>query len=114
MYHVEFSTATDFLENRMSTSDIVLIDDTVMSLYPTMIPDPFPHERVLRLRPTENLKTYLQIGSIIDQILDLGITRSHQIVAIGGGIIQDISSFASSIIHRGIPWIFVPTTLLTQ
>ena len=76
VYHVEFSIAADFLENRMSTSDIVLIDDTVMSLHPTMIPDPFPHERVLSLRPTEHLKTYLQIGSIIEQILDLGITKS--------------------------------------
>ena len=35
-------------------------------------------------------------------------------VAIGGGIIQDITCFLASTMMRGLPWIFYPTTLLAQ
>ena len=44
----------------------------------------------------------------------MGIKKSSKIVAVGGGITQDISGFISSIIYRGIDWVFFPTTLLAQ
>jgi 3-dehydroquinate synthase len=36
------------------------------------------------------------------------------VIAIGGGIVQDIAAFSASILYRGVEWIFVPTTLLAQ
>ena len=36
------------------------------------------------------------------------------LVALGGGVIQDLTSFISSILFRGVDWIFIPTTLLSQ
>jgi len=41
-------------------------------------------------------------------------SKSSVILAIGGGFIQDLSTFVSHIFHRGIKWIFIPTTLLSQ
>ena len=39
---------------------------------------------------------------------------SHLQLFVGGGIMQDISSFISFILFRGIEWVFIPTTLLSQ
>jgi 3-dehydroquinate synthase len=43
-----------------------------------------------------------------------GIRRDHLLLAIGGGIIQDVTCFVASILFRGIDWAFLPTTLLAQ
>jgi 3-dehydroquinate synthase len=43
-----------------------------------------------------------------------GTRRDHTVLAIGGGITQDLSAFAASILYRGIDWAFLPTTLIAQ
>ena len=40
--------------------------------------------------------------------------RGSMLFVIGGGIVQDIGAFSASMFKRGIPWIFIPTTLLSQ
>lgn len=62
----------------------------------------------------EDLKTMETCLSICKKLLKFNLKRSECILAVGGGIIQDLSTFVSSIIFRGIPWIFIPTTLLAQ
>lgn len=49
---------------------------------------------------------------IILQLREYGVNRTSHLVAIGGGVIQDIATFAASIYMRGIPWTYMPTTLL--
>lgn len=39
---------------------------------------------------------------------------NHRLVAIGGGITQDVTAFIASVLYRGVGWIFVPTNLLSQ
>ena len=47
-------------------------------------------------------------------MVDKKIRRGQFLIAIGGGIIQDITCFLASTVMRGLPWIFYPTTLLAQ
>ena len=47
-------------------------------------------------------------------ILKKEIKRDYEICSIGGGIVQDISGFVSSILFRGINWVYIPTTILSQ
>lgn len=63
---------------------------------------------------TEDLKSYQGIGPIIEKLLEQGLKRDSVLVAIGGGITQDIACFIASTFMRGIKWVFVPTTLLAQ
>ena len=42
------------------------------------------------------------------------IKKNDIVISIGGGIVQDISSFISSIIFRGVKWYYVPTTILGE
>lgn len=41
-------------------------------------------------------------------------SKKSTVLAIGGGIVQDIATFSSHIFYRGIPWVFLPTTLLSM
>ena len=90
----------------------LLIDKNVNSLYPEFS-NSFQN-RVIEIYPDERSKSLGYCAEIIDRLIEMGIKKSSKIVAVGGGITQDISGFISSIIYRGIDWVFFPTTLLAQ
>lgn len=69
---------------------------------------------VLAVEASEAHKTLDYADVIIRKLISGNIKKNHIIVAIGGGIIQDIAGFVASILYRGIDWIFYPTTLLAQ
>jgi 3-dehydroquinate synthase len=50
----------------------------------------------------------------IEQLRKAGANRQTHLVAIGGGIIQDISAFIASVYMRGLTWSYVPTTILAM
>lgn len=62
----------------------------------------------------EELKTPETCLSICKKLLEYGFKRGENLLAIGGGIIQDLVTFSTSVLFRGIPWMFIPTTLLAQ
>jgi len=62
----------------------------------------------------ESNKEYTHLAEYYDVLIENRFTRNDILVAIGGGIIQDICGFVSSTLYRGIRWIFIPTTLLAQ
>ncbi len=51
---------------------------------------------------------------VIKELRKLEGDRTSHLVAIGGGIIQDVTTFAASIFMRGVPWTYMPTTLLSM
>ena len=63
-------------------------------------------------------KTYIiidnKLNKIILRILKLKINRSSRLVAIGGGTIGDLSGYIASTILRGVSFVLIPTTLLSQ
>ena len=62
----------------------------------------------------DQTKNIDQLNEIIEKVLTYGIDRQNVIIAFGGGVIGDIAGFAASILLRGINYIQVPTTLLSQ
>jgi len=60
---------------------------------------------------SKDIKTSLRI---CDQLMALGADRQSALIALGGGVVGDITGFVASIYMRGIPYIQVPTTLLAQ
>ena len=59
----------------------------------------------------KNLKT---IEYIINTAVENGLSRNSCLIALGGGVIGDITGFAASVFMRGIPFLQIPTTLLAQ
>ena len=62
----------------------------------------------------EQTKDWDHLKDLVDKLLDLGIERSTTLIALGGGVIGDITGFAASMVLRGVPFIQMPTTLLAQ
>ena len=62
----------------------------------------------------EKAKSLSNFQSIINFLIDNKFDRSDGIIAVGGGVIGDISGFVSSTYLRGISYIQIPTTLLAQ
>ncbi len=62
----------------------------------------------------ERYKTLTTIESIFDQLLEMRCARDITIIALGGGAVGDISGFAAACYQRGVDFIQVPTTLLSQ
>ena len=62
----------------------------------------------------ERSKDLATLGGVLEDILGRGIERSTALVALGGGVVGDLTGFAASILLRGIPFVQIPTTLLAQ
>jgi 3-dehydroquinate synthase len=66
------------------------------------------------LPPGEHTKSYRQLETLLDELLEQGIDRKTTLIALGGGVIGDLTGFAAAIILRGINFVQIPTTLLSQ
>jgi 3-dehydroquinate synthase len=62
----------------------------------------------------EQHKTMATVNRVLDALVEARYGRDCVIVALGGGVVGDISGFAASIYQRGVDFIQVPTTLLAQ
>ncbi|MDO8652916.1 MAG: 3-dehydroquinate synthase [Undibacterium sp.] len=91
-----------------------LIDANVARLYAAELADVLAHPNCITIEAVESNKSLEKIIPIIEQLVQNKVRRDHTLVAIGGGIIQDITCFIASTLLRGVPWRFVPTTLLSQ
>ena len=101
------------LNNNISTQDIIIVDKIIYNLNKNIF-NKFKNYKIISLSATEKNKSFSNLNKIINQLLNFNITRKSKLIAIGGGIIQDIVCFISSTIFRGVDWIFYPTTLLAQ
>ena len=66
------------------------------------------------LKANEKNKNVSSVNKILDILLDKNFSRTDCVISIGGGITGDISGFASSLFKRGLKFINIPTTLLSQ
>ncbi len=62
----------------------------------------------------EGAKSWAQLEVLTDWLLENHIERSDHIIALGGGVVGDITGFAAHILKRGCSFIQIPTTLLAQ
>jgi 3-dehydroquinate synthase len=66
------------------------------------------------LPPGEGTKDLAHFGRLIDDVLASGIERGTMLIALGGGVVGDITGFAAATLLRGIDFVQIPTTLLAQ
>lgn len=64
--------------------------------------------------PGEESKSFAGLAELSSELLDTGVDRGGLIVALGGGVIGDLSGFAAGILKRGVAFAQIPTTLLAQ
>jgi 3-dehydroquinate synthase len=115
-YQVEFiDNLKDIVDKLLSIPlSVLLIDRNVANLYQAEIHPLLSNIPTLILDATEEEKTLVGVQKILDFFQDCNCNKQSKVIAIGGGIIQDLAAFSCHLYYRGLKWFFIPTTLLSM
>ena len=110
--------AGTLLSAAMGRTAAVITNSTIAPLYLTALKNSLAAAGFkvfeIVLPDGEQFKTLDTMHVIYDQLLGFGLDRSGFLVALGGGVVGDMTGFAAATFLRGIPFVQIPTTLLAQ
>ena len=96
----------------------IVSDETVAPLYGERVAASFKNAGIATTQVTvpagETSKEFASFGRLMNELLDRRPDRKSTLVALGGGVVGDLTGFAASVLLRGVDFIQVPTTLLAQ
>ncbi len=107
----------DIISKYITAKQVIIISNTTVApLYLNRVKKLLSNYQIYEiiLPDGEIHKTMASVESIIATMLKYKINRDATIIALGGGVVGDISGFVASIYQRGIKFIQIPTTLLAQ
>lgn len=114
-YKVNFiNSVKHTLRSVLKRGDFLIIDNKVKSIYSEWFEDILQEHNFIGIDATENQKSYQEVEPLINHLIEGGFKKNHRLIAIGGGITQDVTAFISSVLYRGVEWYFFPSTLLAQ
>jgi 3-dehydroquinate synthase len=104
---------------RLGRARVAIVSDAnVAAHHLATLSEPFAADGRLRgtiiLTPGEATKSFAELGSLCDRLLETGLERGDVVVALGGGVIGDLAGFAAAILRRGVRFVQLPTSLLAQ
>lgn len=91
-----------------------VIDRNVFNLHQPTLQSLIAGRPTYLIDATEDTKTLSGVSELSSWLQANGANRSSRLVGIGGGITQDLVTFTAHCYYRGIPWCFLPTTLLSM
>lgn len=86
--------------------DLLIVDKNLQELYPV-----FNSENIFKLPISEESKDLSSVIRVLEEFQNRSLGRNCVVGFVGGGVLQDVATLASSIYMRGIDWVFFPTTL---
>lgn len=96
----------------------IITDENVAALHleslQTSLTEAGIEHSALIFPPGESSKSIATYGDLMSRLLDNRIQRDEALIALGGGVIGDLTGFAASTLRRGVDFIQIPTTLLSQ
>lgn len=109
---------SDLLSRHVSGRQVAIVsNETVAPLYVDRVRDALGERDLVTeivLPDGEQYKTLATLEGIFDRLLQEGHNRSTTLIAVGGGVVGDVTGFAAACYQRGVDYIQVPTTLLSQ
>jgi len=106
------STAKELLS--LDRRVLIVTDEGVPKEYAEKIANAAHTPILVRLPQGEDTKSLQSLEKLLGIMLENGFTRKDCVVAVGGGVIGDLSGFAASVYMRGIDFYNIPTTLLAE
>ncbi len=89
----------------------VITNKTIQKIYGKFLNG---FKNVIAIEDGEEFKNFQTFEFIIDKLLEGKIERTDCIIAFGGGVVGDMAGFAAASVLRGIDYVQIPTTLLSQ
>ncbi|MCH9757381.1 MAG: 3-dehydroquinate synthase [Gammaproteobacteria bacterium] len=113
---------TDFLSDQLleicqqdNRQLVVITDDNVGPLYAdSLLKHLAPHAKCITIPNGEPSKSRETKAWIEDELFQLGCGRDTRLIALGGGVITDLVGFVAATFCRGVPVIYIPTSLLAM
>jgi len=108
---------TSILDRHLEGRVLLVSDENVARLYAEKLRpmlSRLSHKRKLVLPPGEEHKTVEHWHSILDSLVELKAQRDATVLALGGGVVGDMSGYAAASYMRGVNVVQLPTTLLAQ
>ena len=93
---------------------LVVTDSGVPIKYARSVAKQCKESKLLLIKSGEASKCFRSLEGMLSAMLNFSLTRGDCIVAVGGGVVGDLSGFAASCYMRGIDFYNIPTTLLSQ
>ena len=97
---------------------LLITDKNIEKIYGSIVMESLKRNkfdvRLVSLKPGEEQKTLETALTLYDECFDHKLDRNALIVALGGGVVGDISGFVAATFMRGIPFVQIPTSLLAQ
>src|SRR5687768_3119871 len=89
---------------------VLLVDENVFQHFSSK----FKSWRTIVIPSGEKHKIQSTADKIIEQLIESGADRKTTLIGVGGGVVTDITGYVASVYMRGIPFGFIPTTLLAM
>lgn len=93
---------------------LIITDSGVPEEYAKSVAEKAKNPLIVTIEQGEQSKNFDTYKNLLEKAVEFGLTRSDCIVAVGGGVVGDISGFVASTFMRGIDFYNIPTTLLSQ
>jgi len=97
-----------------SNKVLVVTDKTVGALYQDALNLEELDVVYVHVEDGETSKSFETLQTVLDAMFEHGLDRNDTLIALGGGIVGDLTGFAASIYKRGCRFVQIPTTLLAQ
>ncbi len=96
----------------------IISDETVASFHAQTLVESLDQvdltAQIFTVPAGEASKSYQQLGALSSDLIQAGYDRSSLIIALGGGVVGDLAGFLAAIFYRGIPFVQIPTTIVSQ
>lgn len=92
----------------------LLVDRVLLDMHGALLREFFGQARIYAVEAGEEAKSFEQLQPVLSWLLESGFRRESTLIAVGGGVVQDIVGFVASILFRGARWSLLPSTLLAQ
>lgn len=109
-YQVIFNGNLKKSLSKFEKNTVFIIDSKVYTIYLKNI---IKGKKYIKLSSHEGTKDFLNLSKLIRFFIN-NVSKNTKVIAVGGGVIQDVTSFLSSIFKRGVDWYFFPTTIISQ
>ncbi len=105
------NSVSDLVNTNLSNQGCLIVDKKVFDIHLKNLIK-IDKERIYLIDATESIKNIETVLSICEFYAKHNINKGSDIYVIGGGILQDLGGSASYLFKRGVPWSYLPSTLL--
>ncbi len=109
-----FDSVLDLVAHLKASDTFLVIDKKIIKLFGQQIKPLVKRKATFLLRVSEKQKNWNNLAIILDQVIASNVSRKGTIVAIGGGVVTDMTGLIANLYFRGVKSVLVPTTLLAM